>query len=86
MSQILRQQIEKITPLTDGEFDYILSLFVPKKFKKHQFLIQEGNEVLNDFFVLEGCLKLYHTSPEGKEHIVQFGLSDWTPINWFTII
>ena len=77
MSQLLRQQIEKITPLTDAEFDYILSHFVPKKFKKHQFLIQEGNEVLNDFFVLEGCLKLYHVSPDGKEHIVQFGLSDW---------
>lgn len=77
MSQILRQQIEKITPLTDAEFDYILSHFVSKKFKKHQFLIQEGNEVLDDFFVLEGCLKLYYNSQEGKEHILQFALSDW---------
>ncbi len=77
MSQILRQQIEKITPLTNTEFDYILSHFVPKKFKRHQFLIQEGNEVLNDFFVLEGCLKLYYNNADGKEHILQFGLSDW---------
>jgi len=49
MSQILRQQIEKITPLSDEEFDYILSHFTAKKFKKHQFLIQEGNDVPNDF-------------------------------------
>lgn len=77
MSQILRQQIEKITPLTDGEFDYILSHFTSKKYKKHQFLIQEGEDVPNDFFVLEGCLKAYHVSQYGKEHILQFALPDW---------
>ena len=76
MSQILRQQIEKITPLTDGEFDYILSHFTPKKYKKHQFLVQEGEDVPNDFFVLEGCLKAYHVSQDGKEHILQFALPD----------
>lgn len=77
MSQMLREQIEKITPLTDGEFDYILSHFTPKKYKKHQFLVQEGEDVLNDFFVLEGCLKAYHVSQDGKEHILQFALPDW---------
>ncbi|MBA9073246.1 CRP-like cAMP-binding protein [Flavobacterium gossypii] len=77
MSQMLRQQIEKITPLTDGEFDYILSHFTPKKYKKHQFLIQEGEDVPNDFFVIEGCLKAYHVSQDGKEHILQFALPDW---------
>lgn len=77
MSQMLRQQIEKITPLTDGEFDYILSHFTPKKYKKHQFLIQEGEDVPNDFFVIEGCLRAYHVSQDGKEHILQFALPDW---------
>lgn len=77
MSQLLRQQIEKITPLTDDEFNYILSHFTPKKYKKHQFLIQEGEDVPNDFFVLDGCLKAYHISQDGKEHILQFALSDW---------
>ena len=77
MSQLLRQQIEKITPLTDGEFDYILSHITPKKYKKHQFLVQECEDVSNDFFVLEGCLKAYHVSQDGKEHILQFALPDW---------
>ncbi|HEU4496563.1 MAG TPA: Crp/Fnr family transcriptional regulator [Flavobacterium sp.] len=77
MSLILRQQIEKITPLTDIEFDYMLAHFTSRKYKKHQFLIQEGDEVPNDFFVLEGCLKAYHVSQDGKEHILQFALADW---------
>ncbi len=80
MSQILRQQIEKITQLTDAEFEYVLSHFVNKKYKKHQFVIQEGEDVTNDFFILNGCLKSYFTDKNGKEHILQFGMQDW----WIT--
>jgi hypothetical protein len=68
MSELLRQQIEKITPITDGEFEYILSHFTTKNFRKHQFVVQEGNSVPNDFFVLSGCLKGYHTDVDGKEY------------------
>ncbi|TAE90955.1 MAG: Crp/Fnr family transcriptional regulator, partial [Bacteroidetes bacterium] len=41
MSEVLRQQIEKIVSITDVEFDEVLRYFVPKKFKKHQFVVQE---------------------------------------------
>lgn len=58
MSEILRQQVEKITPLTDNEFKYILSHFTTKKLKKHQFLIQEDHFVQNDYFVIKGLLKV----------------------------
>src|SRR5688572_8141696 len=80
MSLILRQQIEKIIPLTDAEFDYVLSHFKPKNFKKHQFVVQEGQRVENDFFILSGCLKSYSTDANGKEHIIQFAMQDW----WIT--
>ena len=80
MSQVLRQQIEKITPLTDAEFDYILTHFNRKKYKKHQFVVQVGSLVENDFFILSGALKSYHTDENGKDHIILFGLQDW----WIT--
>jgi CRP-like cAMP-binding protein len=80
MSEILRQHIESIVKLSDQEFDYVLSHFVPKKFKKHQFVIQEGQLVEYDYFILNGCLKSYLTDANGKEHIIQFGLQDW----WIT--
>jgi CRP-like cAMP-binding protein len=76
----LRQHIEKITPLSDAEFDYILSHFSEKKLRKHQFLIQEGEAVPNDYWVLKGCLKAYHMDSEGKQHILQFAMEDW----WIT--
>lgn len=80
MSQLLRQQIERIIELTDTEFDHVLAHFTTKKFRRHQFIVQEGQMVINDFFVLSGCLKSYSTDLSGKEHIIQFGMQDW----WIT--
>jgi CRP-like cAMP-binding protein len=80
MSLALRQHIEKITPLTDQEFSYILSHFSTKQLRKHQFLIQEGDAVANDYFVTKGLLKAYYVSDEAKEHIMQFAFEDW----WIT--
>jgi CRP-like cAMP-binding protein len=80
MSKELRKHIEKITPLTDKEFDYIFSHFTAKKLKKHQFLVQEGESVSNDYFVVKGLLKAYLVGKGDKEHILQFAFEDW----WIT--
>ncbi len=73
MSIKLRKHIEEITPITDSEFEYVLSHFTVMKLKKHQFLIQSGNLVKDDHFVLNGLL----TNDEGKEHILQFAMENW---------
>jgi CRP-like cAMP-binding protein len=77
MSIELRRHFEKITPLTDQEFEYILSHFTTRKLKKHQFLVQEGDNVINDYFVVKGLLRAYHVDKEGKEYIMQFAMEDW---------
>ncbi len=77
VSDLLRQQIQRITPLTDEEYDYIRSHFTEKKLRKHQFLVQEGDYVSNDYFILSGCAKVYHTDHTGRDHILQFSLEDW---------
>jgi CRP/FNR family transcriptional regulator, cyclic AMP receptor protein len=77
MSIILRKHIEEIVPLTDASFDYILSHFAPRKFKRHQFAVQEGHKVENEFFVINGLVKSYYSSPEGKDHIIQFAMENW---------
>lgn len=77
MSIKLRLHFEKITPLSDQEFDYILSHFTAKKLRKHQFLVQENDTVTNDYFVIKGLLKASFTNDGGKEHIMQFAMEDW---------
>ncbi len=77
MSIALRKHIEEITPVSDEEFDYILSHFRPKTLRKHQFLVQQDNSVEDDHFVVRGLLKAYYTNDEGKEHILQFAMENW---------
>jgi len=81
VSQLLRNHIETISPLTDDEFEYILSHFKAKKLKKHAFLIQEDDYVKSEYFVLKGCLKAFVADQNtGKEFIYQFAVEDW----WMT--
>ena len=80
MSEILKSQFRQIIEITDDEYDYILNHFVSKKFKKHQFLVQESQDVVFDYFVLSGCVKSYYTDENGKVHILLFGTKDW----WIT--
>ena len=80
MYQKLRQHLEKIILLTDEEFEVISSYFTLKTLQKHQFLVQEGEWVHNDFWVVSGLLKGYYNSQNGKKHILQFAMEDW----WIT--
>lgn len=73
----LREHIEKILPLTDDEFAFVMSHFTSRKLKKHQFLIQEGESVRYSYFVVSRLLKLAHTDANGKEHILHFAMEDW---------
>jgi len=80
MSKILRDQFQKIIAIQPEEFDYILGHFIYKKFKKHQFLVQDGQHVTFDYFLLSGCVKSYYCDENGKMHILLFALKDW----WIT--
>ncbi|MFD1771540.1 Crp/Fnr family transcriptional regulator [Sphingobacterium suaedae] len=80
MSELLKKQFQAIISVSSEEFDYILGHFSHKKFKKHQYLVQAGDLVHYDYFVLSGCVKSYFTDESGKTHILLFGIPDW----WIT--
>ena len=75
--QRLREHIQKIVLLSDEEFEFISSHFTARKYKKHQFLIQEGEPARHHFFILSGLMKLVYTDDTAKEHIVSFAMEDW---------
>jgi CRP-like cAMP-binding protein len=77
MHEKLRQHIERVTPLTDDEFAFVITHFTQKRFRRHQFLIEAGEPVRYVYFVLSGLLKLVYTDDSGKEHIVSFAMDDW---------
>ncbi|MBE9584305.1 Crp/Fnr family transcriptional regulator [Mucilaginibacter sp. JRF] len=73
----LREHIEKVVPLTDEEFAFVQQHFISKKYKKHQFVIQEGDKVIYNYYVVSGLLKLVHTDASAKQHIMAFAMEDW---------
>lgn len=77
MQEKLREHIEKIVPLTDEEFALILTRFTLKRFKKHQFLIQQGELVKYNYFLVSGLLKLVYTDEADKEYFLSFAMEDW---------
>ena len=80
MNETLKNQLLKITEIPEEHLEYISSHFIYKKFKKHQFLVQNGQQVNYDYFVISGCVKSYYIDENGKTHILLFGLEDW----WIT--
>jgi len=73
----LRLHIEQTVALTDEEFEGICTHFTFKKFKKHQFLIQEDEAVKYCYFIVSGLLKLVFTEKSAKQHIVSFAMDNW---------
>ncbi|MRX41536.1 cyclic nucleotide-binding domain-containing protein [Flavobacterium sp. LC2016-23] len=73
----LRNHIEEITPVTDEEFAYIKTFFTEKSLKKNQYLIQNGDKVECEYWIIKGTLRAFYLTDDGKEHIVQFALKNW---------
>jgi len=77
MQEKLRKHIEKIVPLSDDEFAFVLSHFTFKNNKRHEFLFRKGENVKYCYFVLSGLLTLAYEEDSGKQHIVSFAMEDW---------
>jgi CRP-like cAMP-binding protein len=77
MFDLLRTHILKRINLTDEDFERCTTFFIPKKLRKHQFLLQEGEVCKSIAFVVKGCLRWYSVDERGEEHVVQFAIEDW---------
>ncbi|MFV1449665.1 Crp/Fnr family transcriptional regulator [Maribacter sp. HS] len=75
--QLLRQHFEEIVSLTDEEWNFVQSHFEFKSLKKHQFLIQVGQPVDFEYWIIKGLVKAYSIDEKGKEHILQFAMEDY---------
>jgi CRP-like cAMP-binding protein len=63
--------------LTPEETDILQTLFVHKKYRKHQYLLQEGEICRYENFVIKGMTRKYQVDEKGQEHILLFAPEDW---------
>ena len=68
---------EKVS-LTQEEEDFVKQYLTPKKLRKKQYLLQEGDVCKNICVVEKGALKAYVLDETGEEHITAFALEGWT--------
>ena len=67
---------EKVN-LSEEEEEVIKQYLTPKKLRKKQYLLQEGDVCKHIAFVEKGALKAYVVDDAGAESIIQFALEGW---------
>jgi len=77
MFDLLHTHIKKRVPLNKKELNLCDQFFTPRKVKKRQFLLQEGDVCKHLAFVNTGCLRDYTVDHKGEEHVIQFAIRDW---------
>jgi CRP-like cAMP-binding protein len=78
MWDVLIQNLAKRSVLLDaGELETLQSLFTHRKFRKNQYVLQEGNISGYENFIVKGLTRTYEVDDKGQEHVLFFGPEDW---------
>lgn len=77
MFEELRKHILSRVEMPEEDFDLTTTLMIPKKLRKRQYLLQEGDVCKWLAFISKGCLRHYSIDDSGTEHIERFGIEGW---------
>lgn len=77
MFELLIKKFEEKIQLTKEEKELSKTFFAPKKLRKKQYLLQEGDVCKYIAFVEKGILRSYTVDEKGTEHILQFAFEGW---------
>lgn len=78
MYELYFSKFREKVPLTPEEEDVIKARLMPKKLRRRQYLLQEGDPCKYIAFVTSGMLREYSVDEQGNEHIMQFSPEGWT--------
>ncbi len=77
MFELLLKKFDEKVKLNSEEKELCKSFFSPKKLRKKQYLLQEGDPCKYIAFVEKGILRSYSIDEKGNEHILQFAFEGW---------
>ena len=86
MFEVLFENIFKKISLNTDEQELLKTFFIPKKLRKKQYLLQEGDVAKYGAFVEKGMLRSYTIDKKGVELIVQFAFEGWWIGDQFSLI
>lgn len=77
MSAILKAHIEKLLGQSLPDYEGVAHFFEPVALRKKQNLLTEGKVCTANYFVEQGCLRLFFINEKGVEQTTQFALEHW---------
>lgn len=77
MFEIFFSQVKDKVLLSEAEQKLVKTFFSPKKIRKRQYLLQEGNICRHLAFVEKGLLRSYNVDDKGIEHMIHFAWEGW---------
>ena len=77
MFEILFENISRKIALEKHEQELLTTFFIPKKLRKKQYLLQEGDVSRYLAFVEKGILRSYTIDDKGGDHIAEFAFEGW---------
>lgn len=80
MNPNLIEYIKRYISISETEIDVFQSYLKPKKLKKKDFLLKEGQYCKSRYFITKGCIRLFYIDQKGNEQIIHFGIDNW----WIT--
>ena len=86
MFDLFFQKFNEKAPLTPEEQEFIKQYLTPKKLRKKQYLLQEGDVCKSICVVEKGALKAYVVDETGQERITAFALEGWTMGDLYSFI
>ncbi|HKH59393.1 MAG TPA: Crp/Fnr family transcriptional regulator [Flavitalea sp.] len=86
MYELFFQKFNERVALTTEEEEIIRTYLSPKKLRKKQYLLQEGDVCRSIAFVEKGALREYSVDENGNEQIIQFAIEGWTISDLYSFI
>ena len=77
MYEVFFKALTDKVPFESEELEQMKTHLIPKKLRKKQYLLQEGDVCKQLAFVEKGVLRAYTIDEKGTEHIIQFALEGW---------
>lgn len=86
MFEFLHKKVSETIDISEEEFSYAKTLFVPKKLRKKRFLFGEGDICKYTIFVEKGLLRSFTVDDKGAEHILQFSMEGWWSADLYSFL
>lgn len=86
MYELFFKKFHETVPISPEEQDAIKTYLTPKKLRRKQYLLQEGDVCKYVAFVEKGAMKAFSTDEQGTEHIVQFAIEGWIISDLYSFI